>query len=147
MICMWSSWCQCHPIISCFLKIQNGLPFWCQLTQVVLEKRPLNRCSRYRLNTCLENLQKSPNLTAVGELTGSQEISREKILVTLNLELYLCLVELFNFHCIIFKGFCYLWNHYEHLCMSRPGSIWFWFHFEWDQRKQTLLKFLKFFLK
>jgi len=24
-------------------KIQNGLPFWCQLTQVVLEKRPLNR--------------------------------------------------------------------------------------------------------
>ena len=26
------------PIISCFSKIQNGLPFWCQLTQVVLEK-------------------------------------------------------------------------------------------------------------
>jgi len=25
-------------------KIQNGLPFWCRLTQVVLEKRPLNRC-------------------------------------------------------------------------------------------------------
>jgi len=27
-----------HPIISCFIKIQNGLPF----TQVVLEKRQLN---------------------------------------------------------------------------------------------------------
>jgi len=26
------------PIISCFSKIQNGLPFWCQLTQVVLKK-------------------------------------------------------------------------------------------------------------
>jgi len=25
--------------------IQNGLPSWCQVTQVVLEKRPLNRCS------------------------------------------------------------------------------------------------------
>jgi len=25
--------------------MQNGLPFWCQLTQVVLEKRPLNGCS------------------------------------------------------------------------------------------------------
>jgi len=25
-------------------KIQNGLPFWCQLTQVVLKKRPLNGC-------------------------------------------------------------------------------------------------------
>ena len=33
------------PIISCFIKIQNGLPFWCQLTQVVLEKRPLNGCN------------------------------------------------------------------------------------------------------
>ena len=31
-------------IISCFGKIQNGLPFWCWLTQVVLEKRPLNVC-------------------------------------------------------------------------------------------------------
>jgi len=27
MICIWSSWCHCHPIISCFIKIQNGLPF------------------------------------------------------------------------------------------------------------------------
>ena len=44
MICIWSSWCHCHPIISCFSKIQNGLPFWCRLIQVVLEKRPLNVC-------------------------------------------------------------------------------------------------------
>jgi len=44
MICIWSRWCHCHPIISCFIKIQIGLPFWCRLTQVVLEKRPLNRC-------------------------------------------------------------------------------------------------------
>jgi len=34
----------CRPITSCFIKTQNGLTFWCQLTQVVLEKRPLNRC-------------------------------------------------------------------------------------------------------
>jgi len=38
MICTWSSWCHCHPIISCSSKIQNGLPFWCRLTQAVLEK-------------------------------------------------------------------------------------------------------------
>ena len=40
MICRWFSWCHCYPIISCSSKIQNGLPFWCRLTQVVLEKRP-----------------------------------------------------------------------------------------------------------
>jgi len=38
MICIWSSGCYCHPIVSCFIKIQT---FCCQLTQVVLEKRPL----------------------------------------------------------------------------------------------------------
>jgi len=38
MICMWSSSCHRHHIISCSSKIQNGLPFWCRLTQVVLEK-------------------------------------------------------------------------------------------------------------
>ena len=27
MICIWSSWYHCHSIISCFIKIQNGLPF------------------------------------------------------------------------------------------------------------------------
>jgi len=27
------------PIISCFIKIQNGLPFWWWLTQVFLEKK------------------------------------------------------------------------------------------------------------
>ena len=45
MICIWSSWCHCHPIISCFVKIQNGSAFLVPATQVVLEKRPLNGCS------------------------------------------------------------------------------------------------------
>jgi len=38
MICMWSSWCHCHPIISCSSKIQNDLHFWCRLTQVSWNK-------------------------------------------------------------------------------------------------------------
>ena len=27
MICLWSSWCHCHPIISCLIKIQTDLTF------------------------------------------------------------------------------------------------------------------------
>jgi len=27
--------------VSCSDQIQNGLPFWCRLTQVILKKRPL----------------------------------------------------------------------------------------------------------
>ena len=43
MICIWSSWCHCHPIISWASKILNGLPFLCRLTQVVLEKKAVKR--------------------------------------------------------------------------------------------------------
>jgi len=28
MTCIWSSWCHCHPIVSCFIKIQTGLTFF-----------------------------------------------------------------------------------------------------------------------
>ena len=60
MICIWSSWCHCHPITSCYSKIQNGLPFWCRLTQDVLEKKAVKRCSssssRYRKNPHLRTL-------------------------------------------------------------------------------------------
>ena len=41
------------PIISCFSKIQNGLPFWCRLTRVVLEKRPLNVCVCACMHACV----------------------------------------------------------------------------------------------
>jgi len=52
MIRLWSSSLHCDLIISCFIKIQNALPFWCRLTQIVLEKRPLNghRCSSSTLS-------------------------------------------------------------------------------------------------
>jgi len=44
MICIWSSWCHCHATISCFIKIQNGSPFWCWLTQIVVVKGSLSEC-------------------------------------------------------------------------------------------------------
>jgi len=44
MVCIWSSWCHCHPVISCCIRIQNGLPFWYPLTKVVLESSPLYEC-------------------------------------------------------------------------------------------------------
>jgi len=53
MICIWFSWCHRHPIVSCSSKIQNGLPFWCRLTQVVLKKRLLNGCSSSTTTTTI----------------------------------------------------------------------------------------------
>jgi len=44
-VCIWSSWCHRHPQTPSSLasfKSRPVLSFWYQLTQVVLEKRPLN---------------------------------------------------------------------------------------------------------
>ena len=49
IVCIWSSWCHCLPKTLSSLasfKSRLVLPFWHQLTQVVLEKRPLNGCSK-----------------------------------------------------------------------------------------------------
>ena len=43
--CIWSSWCHCHSLFLASVKSRLVLPFWYRLTQVVLEKRPLNGCS------------------------------------------------------------------------------------------------------
>jgi len=45
MICIWSSWCHCHPIISCSSKIQNVYLSGAGLHRLSWKKGPLNRCS------------------------------------------------------------------------------------------------------
>ena len=42
--CIWPSWCHCHSLSLAPVKPRLVLPFWYRLTQVVLEKRPLNGC-------------------------------------------------------------------------------------------------------
>jgi len=53
MICIWPGWCHCHPIISCFIEMQSGLPFWCRLSEIVMEKRSLNRRRRRSMCVCV----------------------------------------------------------------------------------------------
>ena len=45
--CIWPSWCHCHSLSLAPVKSILVLPFWYRLTQVVLEKRPLNGCSTF----------------------------------------------------------------------------------------------------
>ena len=42
--CIWPSWCHCQSLSLAPVKSRLVLPFWYWLTQVVLEKRPLNGC-------------------------------------------------------------------------------------------------------
>ena len=52
VICIWSSWCHCLPIISCFIKIQDGFTARCTTVQstVLLS---LVICPSIRLSVCL----------------------------------------------------------------------------------------------
>jgi len=43
--CTRPSWCHCHSLSLAPVKSRLVLPIWYRLTQVVLEKRPLNGCS------------------------------------------------------------------------------------------------------
>jgi len=43
MICIWSSWCHCHPVISCFVKIQIALTFMVLACPGCSEKEPIKR--------------------------------------------------------------------------------------------------------
>jgi len=45
MICVWSSWCHCHPIISSSSKIQNGYTFLVPADPGCPGKKSLNGCS------------------------------------------------------------------------------------------------------
>ena len=42
--CIWPSWCQWHSLSLASVKSRLVLPFWYRLTQVVLDKGPLNGC-------------------------------------------------------------------------------------------------------
>ena len=55
-VCIWSSWCHCHPKTPPSLaSFKSGLilPFWYWLTQAALEKRLLNGCSSSIVCTAL----------------------------------------------------------------------------------------------
>jgi len=45
VICMWSSWCHCHSVISCFFKIQIDLTFLVPTYLGCPRKEPINRVS------------------------------------------------------------------------------------------------------
>ena len=48
IVCLWSSWCHCHPQTpSSFATFKSRLilPFWYQFTKILQEKRLLNGCS------------------------------------------------------------------------------------------------------
>jgi len=51
--CIWPSWRHCHSLSLASVKSWSFLPFWYQLTQVVLDKGPLNVCVCVCLCVCV----------------------------------------------------------------------------------------------
>ena len=44
MIFIWSSWCHCHPVVSCFVKIKTGWTILVSAYPGCPGKKPLNGC-------------------------------------------------------------------------------------------------------
>jgi len=60
--------------VSCFSKIQIGLPFWYRLTQIVLDNGPLNGCACVCVCVCACDFSV---LGLISSISG-QEISWEE---------------------------------------------------------------------
>jgi len=46
-------WCHCHSLSLASVKSRLVLPFWCQLTQVVPDEKPLNGCACVCVCVCV----------------------------------------------------------------------------------------------
>ena len=57
VICIWCSWCHCHLILSCFIKIQIGLTFLVPDYPGCPENEAVNRCLGFPLLVFLRLFQ------------------------------------------------------------------------------------------
>jgi len=64
--CMWPSSCHCHSLSLASVKSRLVLPFWYRLTQVVLDKGPLNGCV-YILTSAMHVCRRMLKYAAVAE--------------------------------------------------------------------------------
>ena len=83
IVCIWSSWCHCHPQTPSSLasfKSRLVLPFWYQLTQVVLEKRPLNSSSSsiYWPHFCICNNNKISTNKPLSSVTARDSLLKPR---------------------------------------------------------------------
>jgi len=71
--------------VSCFSKIQIGLPFWYRLTRVVLDKGPLN--GSLSLSLSEQNKCRIKIKAAVGQYRLTQESTMKIVSVELSVNL------------------------------------------------------------
>jgi len=71
--CIWSTWCHCHPIVSCFIKIQIGLTFLSLAYPCRPRKEAVKRvsvCLSRILMTCMVAAWHSANIIGrINEVT------------------------------------------------------------------------------
>jgi len=51
MICIWPTWCRCHPIVSCCIKIQIGVTFLMPANPSCPGKHAIKQVSVWYYNT------------------------------------------------------------------------------------------------
>jgi len=116
----------CHLLLS---KIQNGLPFWCRLTQVVVEKRSLNRCASSSSSSSSSNSNSSSSLFCVCDLCYYSNASvghRKQISVCISVVCLQCFgtVRLFGIRKSI-QPAKYPVMRWRHRYLSKARCKWF----------------------
>jgi len=119
-VCIWSTWCHCHPIVFYFIKILNSLPFWCWLMQIILEKKPLNRCLSWVCDVWTVRMWSLLNLFVFSLFYHLEKLD---VMCTYKLYCFVCwsgavlldLCDLLRTYRTMFVAFCH------HTCMVIQG--------------------------
>ena len=118
--CIWLSWCHCHSLVSCFSKIQIGLPFWYRLTRVVPDKGPLNG----RVCVCvidkLSSFLFSPPILWIGEAMHC--VFDLSACACLRTYMHACQVSFLRAYCRVLVKNILSYYYYTSLTASFPGQ-------------------------
>ena len=81
--CIWPSWCHCHSLSLASVKSRLVLPFWYRLTQVVLDKGPLNGVCICMYCSCMAAWKSTKQLTADDwEVTQAPSMAHRRIVLS-----------------------------------------------------------------
>jgi len=113
----WWGLCHCHSLSLAPVKSRLVLPFWYWLTQVVLEKRPLNGCSSSWPPT-LQSLHKSQLWILTADMHCYFALVWVQSIAVIE-HVYVCLLTYFKNHSSNFTHFS------VHVACGR-GSVFLW---------------------
>ena len=126
--------------VSCFSKIQIGLPFWYRLTRIFPEKGPLNGCVCVLVNYCQGSLLRH---LAHPEVISERRVVQQQLIMHVCVDCYRPLLVL----AFLFTSTSGCLQAYDKTGVQSPNFTKFPVHvawsFAWDSSDSCLIRYIR----